>query len=381
MYMNHFTWRFHTLLCVPRSLLGLLLSGACLGAQPALQITSPPDGTVVAPNQTVTVMVTASGGSFTKLGLIGQNPIGFSQPLTAPPYQFTIIMPADISPGSYAVTAAGALAPGEIVTSPPINLIVEPLMSPQFLRVEPTTLANLSVGAQVPLRVIGKFSDGSSVDVTNSTRTTYSSSLTSVAVVNSSGLVTATGPGIAKIVINGSMSVPVTVLPPVAIVPATARLYGGQTQRFVPQVRVKGGAGVAWSVNPTVGTITSAGVYTAPASITSQQQVNIIATSVANSTMSALATVTLYPPIAVAVAPTTVALRSSQTQQFTATVTNSPNGAVTWSLTPSVGSINGSGLYTAPSSISATQTVTLKATSVVDATKSGIATITLRKSN
>jgi hypothetical protein len=50
---------------------------------------------------------------------------------------------------------------------------------------------------------------------------------------------------------------------------------------------------------------------------------------------------------------------------------------VTWSLTPNVGAISTAGLYTAPSSITSTQTVTVTATSAADTTKSGTAAVTL----
>jgi hypothetical protein len=53
------------------------------------------------------------------------------------------------------------------------------------------------------------------------------------------------------------------------------------------------------------------------------------------------------------------------------------NTAVTWSLSPVVGSITAAGLYTAPASISSSQTLTVKATSVADPTKSATATAAL----
>lgn len=81
--------------------------------------------------------------------------------------------------------------------------------------------------------------------------------------------------------------------------------------------------------------------------------------------------------IAVSVTPGAASLLASQTQQFTATVTGTATTGVTWSLAPAVGTITTGGLYTAPSNIPATQTVTVTATSIADATKSGAATVTL----
>ena len=81
--------------------------------------------------------------------------------------------------------------------------------------------------------------------------------------------------------------------------------------------------------------------------------------------------------VTVGVAPTAVSLGPSQTQQFTATVSNTSNTAVTWSVSPAVGTIGASGLYTAPSTVASQQTVTVTATSQADTTKKATATITL----
>lgn len=81
--------------------------------------------------------------------------------------------------------------------------------------------------------------------------------------------------------------------------------------------------------------------------------------------------------ITVSVAPATALLSGGQTQQFTATVTSAFNPAVTWSVTPSVGSISGTGLYTAPATVTVSETVTVTATSIEDPSKTGTATITL----
>jgi hypothetical protein len=72
-----------------------------------------------------------------------------------------------------------------------------------------------------------------------------------------------------------------------------------------------------------------------------------------------------------------VSLGASQTRQFTASVSGSSNTAVSWSVSPAVGSISSSGLYTAPASITSAQTVTVKATSAADSSKSATASVTL----
>jgi hypothetical protein len=98
------------------------------------------------------------------------------------------------------------------------------------------------------------------------------------------------------------------------------------------------------------------------------------ATSVQDSTKSATSavTVTLSQSVSVTLAPTSVTLFPSGTQQFTPTVSNAANTAVTWSATG--GTVSASGLYTGGT---ATGSFTVTATSVQDPTKSGSATITI----
>lgn len=165
----------------------------------------------------------------------------------------------------------------------------------------------------------------------------------------------------------------------IQVTPATATLNGGQTQQFTATVSGITSIGVTWSISPQVGTIDpNGGLYTAPTAITSTQKVTVTATSTANPTLTGTATVTLQAPpsISVAVSPTTASLNAGQTQQFTATVQNSTLG-VTWSLSTPLGSVDSTGLYTAPSAISGTQKVSVTATSVEDPTKSASATVTL----
>jgi hypothetical protein len=132
---------------------------------------------------------------------------------------------------------------------------------------------------------------------------------------------------------------------------------------------------VNWSLSPPVGTVTN-GVYTAPAVISLQQTVTVSAASAADPTKIAKASVTLVPSVSVSVSPTSVSLTPSQSQQFSASLSGTTNPNVTWSMSPSVGSL-GNGLYQAPATISSQQTVTVTATSLADSTKTGSATITL----
>ena len=79
----------------------------------------------------------------------------------------------------------------------------------------------------------------------------------------------------------------------------------------------------------------------------------------------ATATVSIVSPIAVSITPTNAVVHTGGTQQFTATVSNTGNTAVTWSA--SAGTIDASGLFTAPSTPGP---VTITATSVANASAS-----------
>ena len=164
------------------------------------------------------------------------------------------------------------------------------------------------------------------------------------------------------------------------IAPAAVALYVNQSQQFAAPGLCS--AGVTWSLSSdTEGTLTPSGLYTSPTSITVQQTVTVTATSQANSGQSASATVTLLPAVSVTVSPASITLNQNQSQQFTATVNNSLSQAVTWTMSPAgLGSLDQTGAYIAPSSITTQQTVTVTATSQTDSTKSASAMITLAPS-
>ena len=180
-----------------------------------------------------------------------------------------------------------------------------------------------------------------------------------------------------------SASALITLVPPsvtVQVLPAAVTLLAGQSQQFTASVFGVSSTGVTWSISPQVGSISATGNYTAPGVISTSQKITVTATSSFDGTSTGTATITLSPPVVVTVAvtPSTVTLNNSQTQQFTATVSNAQNTAVVWSITPATGAgtIDSNGLYTAPAVISATS-ATITAKSVQDPTKSGTATVTL----
>lgn len=134
--------------------------------------------------------------------------------------------------------------------------------------------------------------------------------------------------------------------------------------------------GVSWTA--TAGTITSAGVFTAPAATSSVQNITVTATSLVDPSKSGTAAVTIAATASATVTSVTVSPgTATDSTTFTATVNgaNSPPQTVTW--TASAGSISSSGVFTAPSKTSSAQTITITARSTFDTTKTGTATVTL----
>jgi hypothetical protein len=101
---------------------------------------------------------------------------------------------------------------------------------------------------------------------------------------------------------------------------------------------------------------------------------------------SASSTGNTPPPatsITVAVSPSTTNVRVGNSTSFSVNVSGTSNAAVTWSVndTPSgssaIGTIDSSGKYTAPTSLPSPNTVTIKATSSADTSKSSTSSVTL----
>ncbi len=162
----------------------------------------------------------------------------------------------------------------------------------------------------------------------------------------------------------------------ITVSPTTASIKTGGTAQFSASVTGTTNTGVTWSVVSGGGTITSSGLYTAPASAATA---TIKASSVADTTKSASATITVSAPVSVGVtvSPSSASIATGATQQFTASVSGTTNTGVTWSVVSGGGTITSSGLYTAPASAA---TATIKATSVADTSKSASATITVSAS-
>src|SRR5450755_3203513 len=174
----------------------VLLPTVTVGQQPLLQITSPTNGAVVVPGQNVVVSVSSpAGAAFAQADVIGQNPIGSSPIATAIPAQFTVAIPADIGLGQYLLTAEGTTSAGQDAESTAIAIDVERSDIPTLLSPSFASLTFSRVGQSSPVDIVALFSDGSILDVSNSSYISFTSTNPNVAVVDGHGLVTALASG------------------------------------------------------------------------------------------------------------------------------------------------------------------------------------------
>jgi predicted dienelactone hydrolase len=195
----------------------------------------------------------------------------------------------------------------------------------------------------------------------------------------------------------------------VSVSPSSANVALNVTQTFSATVLYDvNNKGVQWSLiqggipcSPLCGSVApmntpSSGstTYTPPPSLPANASVTLTAISVTDTSQSASAALTIAPalPISVTVSPGSDSITAGTGDGFTATVLNdASNSGVTWSLTQSgaacspgcgtvspIGTASGEVMtYTAPSTVPTNPAVTLTATSVADATRSGSATLTI----
>jgi hypothetical protein len=180
----------------------------------------------------------------------------------------------------------------------------------------------------------------------------------------------------------------------ISLSPTTASISVGASQAFVATVQNTNNSAVTWQVNgvtggnSTAGTISTSGLFTAPATLPSPATVTVTAISQADSTKSASASVTITSsssaPVSISISPTIASVVVSGTQTFTSTVQNTSNTAVTWQVngvtggSAATGTISSSGDYTAPSAVPTPATVTVTAISQASpsVTASAVVTIT-----
>lgn len=171
----------------------------------------------------------------------------------------------------------------------------------------------------------------------------------------------------------------------ISVTPSRVDLQPSETRVFHAKVVGASSSEVQWTITPNHGTIKRNGEYKAPGSISTEEEVTVKATSVADPSKSSTAVVRLKPQarkvsepkteVSVRVTPDHATLAAGGKQTFTATVTGASEPGVTWSVEGD-GTIQG-GEYSAPPAVTEAKTVKVKATSEKDPTKYGTATVDL----
>jgi hypothetical protein len=185
----------------------------------------------------------------------------------------------------------------------------------------------------------------------------------------------------------------------VTVGPTGVNVVIGKSLQFNATVLDTFNTAVTWTVagGSANGSISSNGMYTAPATVPVPAQVVIIATSEKDTSKTGTATVTITTKsapsnVTVQVSPSTASIASYSTQLFTAIVTGSTNTNVTWLVngqqggSRTLGFISSTGFYVAPGNVptasdggggnvATTLTVTAVASANTNATGSSTVTI------
>jgi len=181
----------------------------------------------------------------------------------------------------------------------------------------------------------------------------------------------------------------------VTVSPGSVVLAASATQQFTAIVSGTTNSKVSWQVNgaaggnSTSGTISSGGLYTAPATIPGPS-VTVTAVSAADATVSASATVNFTQGITLSLAPSTATVPVNGSQLFTVTINGATGGAslpLAWSVNgiPSgnntLGSISSNSsttaVYVAPLVIPTQNPITITVESVSNILISAKATVTI----
>ena len=211
---------------------------------------------------------------------------------------------ATIGANTGLATTAG---PGTTTISATFNAVTG---STSFTVIALTSIAispsnpSIVFGSKLQLTATGTYSDGSTRDFTATAA--WSSSNLGVATVNATGLVTSVHEGTTTIQaiqsgVTGSTQLSVVDDVAISISPSSTSLTVNSIQQFTVTVTGASNTSVTWSVNgvvggnSTLGTISTSGLYTAPASVPNPAAVTVTATSVAQTSRFANAAVTITP--------------------------------------------------------------------------------------
>jgi len=174
----------------------------------------------------------------------------------------------------------------------------------------------------------------------------------------------------------------------VTLAPNPVSVVVDSLQQFTATVTGTGNTAVTFLVNgvaggnSTVGTISTSGLFQAPAVVPTSPTVTVTAIANVDGTSSASAQATILNPsgtvtVAVSTNPPVTQVYTGTVQAFIATVTGSSNAAVTWYVEgqqggdATFGTIDTAGNYTGPAAVPAQPTVVIMAVSQADSSAIG----------
>ena len=332
-------------------------------------------------NQALTWRVNGVTGGNATVGTISTTGV-YTAPTAVPSPATVTVTAVSVADPARSGTATVTITAGVSVTVSPATANVQAGIGTLALTVAVSNTANTAVSWQV-----NGVTGGNATVGTISTTGVY----TAPTSVPSPATVTVKAVSAADPTRSGSATLTITAPVSVSVSPPSASVQAGiGSQTFTATVSNNSNTGVTWRVNgvtggnATVGTISSAGVYRAPAAVPSPAAVTVTAVSVVDPTRSATATVTVTAPVSVTVSPSIASVTAGTgTQQFAATVTNGTSGTVSWQVNgvtggnSTVGTVSASGLYAAPSKPPSPATVSVSAVSTDDPTKSASASVTV----
>ncbi|MGC2420996.1 MAG: hypothetical protein WA405_05030 [Candidatus Acidiferrales bacterium] len=334
-------------------------------------------------------------------------------------YTASAVMPASSSVTVAAVSQADSQASDSVPVSLSDSIVVSvlpatatvPAGGAQVYTASVTGAGSASTGVTWSVNGIpGGNSTVGTIVTSGASDGTTTALYTAPAVPPTPATVTVTATSIVDNSKSGSASATVTCATTHSISPSTAQVALGQTQTFTASFCIASGTAITRDVdgvvggNAATGTIVSTGgttaLYTAPADLPTPNPVTIhgMAPLAAGGSIEASASATITSNVSVSVSPASANLALSQRAPFAAIVANTTDASVTWTVnnipngnasvgqvcvsgtnpcTPPAGPVSGSIDYLAPASTPAMNPVILTATSHADASRSGMAFITI----
>ncbi len=197
------------------------------------------------------------------------------------------------SPQTVTVTATSVADPdSSAITNITVNPVVAVSLSPGSAQLF------ASQSQQFTATLTGTTNTAVTWSLAPSVGTVANGLYTAPATINSPQRITVTATSAADPTKSATATINLVPVVAVTVTPTSASLSGGQSTQFNATVTGTANTAVAWTLAPAMGTVTN-GLYTAPAAISSPQTVTLTATSAADPTKMAQASIALMPPQAI----------------------------------------------------------------------------------